>query len=181
MNGRHYRLQRRREQLPWPPIIRVRSLSSNSVAGAASVPRLRNQDGIEKGISRLQLKLPTSISISAPIYSHRPYKRVCSYIEFPLSHIHRLTHTYTLSPSLPLFLYRLLILFRLFLYVLPSLFPSCSFLSSPRHFRFSDAHSFLYASVHERTYTHSSEYKRECLHEDVRLSRPKPHIRSRVL
>lgn len=71
---------------PRPPIIRARSLSSNSVAGAtpASVPRLRNQDGIEKGISRLQLKLPTSISISAPIYSHRPYKRVCSYIGFSL-------------------------------------------------------------------------------------------------
>jgi len=32
-----------------------------------------------------QLKLPTSISISAPIYSHRPYKRVCSYIGFSLS------------------------------------------------------------------------------------------------
>lgn len=29
------------------------------------MPRLRNQDGIEKGISRLQLKLPTSISISS--------------------------------------------------------------------------------------------------------------------
>lgn len=49
------------------------------------MPRLRNQDGIEKGISRLRLKLPTSISISAPIYSHRPYKRVCSYIGFPSS------------------------------------------------------------------------------------------------
>jgi len=53
--------------------------------GRILVPRLRNQDGIEKGISRLQLKLPTSISISAPIYSHRPYKRVCSYIGFSLS------------------------------------------------------------------------------------------------
>lgn len=48
------------------------------------MPRLRNQDGIGKGISRLQLKLPTSISISAPIYSHRPYKRVCTYIGFSL-------------------------------------------------------------------------------------------------
>lgn len=50
---------------------------------------MRNQDGIEKGISRLRLKLPTSISISAPIYSHRPYKRVCSYIGFS-SHRSRL-------------------------------------------------------------------------------------------
>lgn len=73
-----------RRHLLRPSIIRVRSLSSNSVAGAASMPRLRNQDGIEKGISRLQLKLPTSISISAPIYSHRPYKRVCSNIGFSL-------------------------------------------------------------------------------------------------
>lgn len=48
------------------------------------MPRLRNQDGIGKGISRLRLKLPTSISISAPIYSHRPYKRVCTYIGFSL-------------------------------------------------------------------------------------------------
>lgn len=82
--GKDERKEGRKEVPPRPSIIQARSLSSNSVAGAALAPRLRNQDGIEKGISCLQLKLPTSISISAPIYSHRPYKRVCSYIGFSL-------------------------------------------------------------------------------------------------
>lgn len=68
------------------------------------MPRLRNQDGIEKGISRLQLKLPTSISISAPIYSHRPYKRVCTYIGFSLyrpllSRLLSSRHSFPLVPS----------------------------------------------------------------------------------
>lgn len=66
------------------------------------MPRLRNQDGIEKGISRLRLKLPTSISISAPIYSHRPYKRVCSYIGFPSSFLRSVALVLPLFPlSLP--------------------------------------------------------------------------------
>lgn len=131
-----YRRRRRRERPPWPPIIRVRSLSSNSVAGAALVPRLRNQDGIEKGISRLQLKLPTSISISAPIYSHRPYKRVCSYIGFPLSHTRARARTHTHTHTL--FLYRLL-----------SLSLSPSILSSLFSLLLIFIHVILVSSTHE--------------------------------
>ena len=62
----------------------------------------------------LRLKLPTSISISAPIYSHRPYERVCSYIGFSLvlillipSHSCFTNHVQP-SPSLPLCLQHVL-------------------------------------------------------------------------
>jgi len=163
LSGHHHCLRRRKEQPLWPSIIRVRSLSSNSVAGTTSVPRLRNQDGIEKGISRLQLKLPTSISISAPIYSHRLYKRVCSYIGFPLSYTPTRARTHTRTHARA----------RARVYSLSfsfSLSTSRSFISFSWSFR----HSFLHphhifskcASVRAHTcitYSHSDKHTHEYL------------------